>query len=327
MKELGGDGGVRVATARMRLWLLGYLPSDSESPTLDPALVAAIGRFQREADIAENGLGARTWEALDQLVGLESPAHMKRWAGHGKRTPVLLRAVAVRLRVLGFLPPDTRLPVDRKQTLDPALQAFVELIQLLRLRDRQREPIYRLETTSPTARRAFRCSRPCARSGGIAAVSTTATGPRSGRPAPSAAGCGTASGAPGAGSSPSYTRLACTYSSSRPGQEPGPPGPPPRDPRLSRVAHRHRRAAQIRGHALRRHTRVRSTPSGATAISTRPSTSMQTPIPAAFAPAPQSSGAKPAFFVSVSSSSPGWSSCCSTRSGPGASAGLACSWP
>jgi hypothetical protein len=138
-------GRARVATARTRLWLLGYLPADSESPDLDPALAAALGGFQRDAGIVESGLGGKTWEALDELASFENPAHMERWVGQSKRTPALLRAVAVRLRVLGFLPPDTRPPLARA-VLDPGLRRFVDLVNFLGLPDRPLVPTYRLET-------------------------------------------------------------------------------------------------------------------------------------------------------------------------------------
>lgn len=140
-------GPAHVATARTRLWLLGYLAKDSESPDLDPALATALASFQRDAAIAETGLGNQTWAALDELVGFESAAgvHMERWVGQSKRTPALLRAVAVRLRVLGFLPPDTRPPLARA-VLDPGLARFADLVNFLGLPDRPLAPDYRLQT-------------------------------------------------------------------------------------------------------------------------------------------------------------------------------------
>jgi hypothetical protein len=144
-RGVAGPAGARVATARTRLWQLGYVAADSESPALDPALADAIARFQRDAGLAARGLDEPTWAALDELVGFESAAHMETWVGRSERTPALLRAVAVRLRVLGFLAPETRPPLARA-VLDPGLKRFADLVNFLGLSPAPLQPTYRLET-------------------------------------------------------------------------------------------------------------------------------------------------------------------------------------
>lgn len=96
----------RIKTIRNRLFIMGYLQTDSGRGNLDPSLSAAIRAFQKEAGLGTDGwVGEEeTWPALQELVSFETPIDLAKWFEGGKPLSALRRAVALRLFVFGFLP-------------------------------------------------------------------------------------------------------------------------------------------------------------------------------------------------------------------------------
>ncbi|MBU0968899.1 MAG: peptidoglycan-binding protein [Proteobacteria bacterium] len=93
----------RTRTIRSRLACLGYLRLDSRLPIIDPLLIHAIKKFQHDAGLTEDGwVGRQTWQALQELVGFESPLHINRWFAGNFPNSALQRAIALRLHVLGL---------------------------------------------------------------------------------------------------------------------------------------------------------------------------------------------------------------------------------
>lgn len=110
-RPAGSADAARHDAAAVRLALLGYLdvrpPRAAAAP--GPAFRAALAGFQREAGIAEAGLGPKTWAALDGLVAFESDVDVRRWFTEGRPAAPLRRAVGARLQALGMLErPDLR---------------------------------------------------------------------------------------------------------------------------------------------------------------------------------------------------------------------------
>jgi hypothetical protein len=96
---------LRAQALRLRLDMLGYLKGSS-----DGALAQALRAFQQEAGLPVEGrANAQTWEALRELVTLESRLDLDRWyPPGGTPSPVLLRALQLRLQTLGLYPDDVR---------------------------------------------------------------------------------------------------------------------------------------------------------------------------------------------------------------------------
>ena len=104
-EEAPGDAhhASRVRTIRSRLACLGYLRHDSGLAIIDPLLTHAIRKFQHDAGLTEDGwVGGQTWQALQELVSFEGRRDIGRWFGDHGASPVLQRAIALRLHVLGL---------------------------------------------------------------------------------------------------------------------------------------------------------------------------------------------------------------------------------
>ncbi|HYI02219.1 peptidoglycan-binding domain-containing protein [Hyalangium sp.] len=110
---------LRKSAVRARLELLGYAPgAEGDSSTLRQA----VRQFQQDAQIDVDGwVGRQTWEALDEFITLEPPLQLERWyPSGGSPCPALVRATALRLRMLGF----EATPTDREELLAEPLAAF-----------------------------------------------------------------------------------------------------------------------------------------------------------------------------------------------------------
>jgi hypothetical protein len=110
---------LRKTAVRARLELLGYSPgAEGDSSTLRQAVMG----FQQDAGLEVDGwVGRQTWGALDELITLEPPLQLERWYPlSGVPCPALIRAMALRLRTLGFEAPVT----DRLELLAEPLTAF-----------------------------------------------------------------------------------------------------------------------------------------------------------------------------------------------------------
>lgn len=110
---------LRKKAVRARLELLGYTPgAEGDSSTLRQAVL----QFQRDAGLDVDGwVGQQTWGALDEFITLEPPLQLERWHPiGGVPCPALIRATALRLRMLGFDTPAT----DRMEVLAEPLAAF-----------------------------------------------------------------------------------------------------------------------------------------------------------------------------------------------------------
>lgn len=128
----------RICTIRTRLYLLGYLNRDSHRPEIDDTLKEAISRFQAEAELEQDGwVGRQTWTALQELVSFEHPSHLRKWFNGDHLNAALLRAIKLRLFVLGFLPSKQ---AQETQKLQKALAKFVLISRILRLHDTGLDP-------------------------------------------------------------------------------------------------------------------------------------------------------------------------------------------
>jgi Putative peptidoglycan binding domain len=110
---------LRKNAVRARLELLGYSPGvEGDSSTLRQAVL----RFQQDAGLDVDGwVGRQTWGALDEFITLEPPLQLEHWYPiGGVPCPALIRAMALRLRMLGFEAPLT----DRMELLTDPLAAF-----------------------------------------------------------------------------------------------------------------------------------------------------------------------------------------------------------
>lgn len=125
---------LRVRAVRMRLSHLGYEAGDRDSGRLDVPLLKALHAFREEAGLPRNvGIDAPTWDALQELVALEPPFHVGRWlTPSGLMNPVLLRAVQLRLTVLGLR---ENKPVDGKpgEYTEIPLKRFRAVLNMLQL--------------------------------------------------------------------------------------------------------------------------------------------------------------------------------------------------
>jgi hypothetical protein len=128
----------RICTIRTRLWLLGYLRFDNRHPEIDDLLKDAITQFQKEAELVQDGwVGQQTWTALQELVSFEHPSNLRTWFKGNQIKPALLRAIKLRLFVLGFLPSKQ---VQDSNKLPKALEKFVLIARILKLHDQPLPP-------------------------------------------------------------------------------------------------------------------------------------------------------------------------------------------
>ncbi|MBJ6766012.1 peptidoglycan-binding protein [Myxococcaceae bacterium JPH2] len=121
----------RVRAVRARLALLGYSVRDVTSHRLDAPLRREVRRFQEEAGIVQDGwVGLETWMALQALITLEPPLDLSHWLLPGDEPrPALVRALALRLRMLGFEAPATA----RAKALREPLARFKAVVRTLGL--------------------------------------------------------------------------------------------------------------------------------------------------------------------------------------------------
>ena len=134
----------RICTIRTRLYLLGYLKRDNHSPRIGDRLKSAIHRFQIEAGLeADSWVGRQTWTALQELVSFEHPSNLDKWFSEEPLKPALLRAIKLRLFVLGFLPSKQARNNDKFQA---ALDKFVLVARILRLHGKKLPAAPVLET-------------------------------------------------------------------------------------------------------------------------------------------------------------------------------------
>ena len=113
----------RIKTIRNRLFILGYLEKDTGRGNMDAPLKEAIRTFQKEAGLEPDGwVGEEeTWPALQELVSFETPIKIARWFDSELPKPVLRRAVALRLHVLGLR--DEK-PTSSNEDIETGLRSF-----------------------------------------------------------------------------------------------------------------------------------------------------------------------------------------------------------
>jgi hypothetical protein len=123
----------RICTIRTRLYLLGYLKRDNHTPKIGDKFKSAVHRFQIEAGLEpDSWVGRQTWTALQELVSFEHPSHLEKWFAAKPLKPALLRAIKLRLFVLGFLPSKQAQDMHKLHT---ALEKFVAVARILNLHD------------------------------------------------------------------------------------------------------------------------------------------------------------------------------------------------
>jgi hypothetical protein len=134
----------RVKTIRNRLFILGYLDKDTGRGNLDATLEHSIKAFQKEADLEIDGwVGEKeTWPALQELVSFETPINLLQWFAEGKPKPVLRRAIALRLFVLGI---NKERPTSSDVDIEEGMQVFGRIWRLLNLGETQLPPGLNLE--------------------------------------------------------------------------------------------------------------------------------------------------------------------------------------
>ena len=134
----------RIKTIRNRLYILGYLEKDSGKPKLDAPLKDAIRQFQKDAGLKIDGwVGEEeTWPALQELVSFEAPIQLENWFTSSKPKPVLRRAIALRLFVLGL---KEKKPVSADDDIETGLRSFGRVWRILNLGETQSEPGVNLE--------------------------------------------------------------------------------------------------------------------------------------------------------------------------------------
>lgn len=133
-----------IVRLKKRLFHLGYLKQDRETPELSPTETEAIKHFQKDAGITIDGwVGRETWQVLEDLFSFEADSHIGRWTGNEKYLPLLKRAVQLRLFAFGLL----EVPPHKKR-IDPmkGLQAFVQLATQLGITDQRLNADYTRET-------------------------------------------------------------------------------------------------------------------------------------------------------------------------------------
>ncbi len=123
----------RMRTIRNRLFMLGYMEADSGRGNLDGPLEAAIAAFQQEAGLEVDGwVGEQeTWPALQELVSFETRLDPLKWFRKGKPMKALLRAVGLRLFVLGLLPEN---PAGGDFDREQAMRRFGDIWQRVGLK-------------------------------------------------------------------------------------------------------------------------------------------------------------------------------------------------
>lgn len=100
---------VREKTILGRLKMLGYLPRSKrldlrEDPLARAMFVEAVRKFQGEAGLVQDGwVGDQSWRTLQQLITFECPTDVPKFLSQGVPMPSLVRALRLRLCVLGFL--------------------------------------------------------------------------------------------------------------------------------------------------------------------------------------------------------------------------------
>lgn len=95
----------RIRAARSWLFALGYLTRDEDRSDYDPALTAAVARFQEDAGLVVDGwIGTtQTWPRLQELVTFEEPLKPEHWQqSDGRPRAALARGVRLRLAVYGL---------------------------------------------------------------------------------------------------------------------------------------------------------------------------------------------------------------------------------
>ncbi len=96
----------QVRTLRSRLQRLGYAvvePGGTPAGDWTAGLAAALREFQREAGLPDDGRPAvATWDRLRELFDFETPLRPEWCFVAGTARPALVRAVRLRLAVLGF---------------------------------------------------------------------------------------------------------------------------------------------------------------------------------------------------------------------------------
>lgn len=134
----------RIKTIRNRLFILGYLKKDTGRGNLDTTLKEAILKFQKEADLKQDGwVGEKeTWPALQELVSFETPINLSWWFDSGIPKPALRRAVALRLFALGL---KEEKPISPNEDIERGLRSFGSIWRILSLGETQTEPGPNLE--------------------------------------------------------------------------------------------------------------------------------------------------------------------------------------
>jgi hypothetical protein len=141
--ELSPRHAARIRSCRTYLYLLGYLPKDSRLEQYDSPLLDAVDRFQADAGLLVSGeLDHATWLALTNLCQFQSPCPVKQYFDGDQPSPVLLRAIQLRLFSLGLVKDiySHKQLVDKKrkkadERLHAAFKRFCQLQLLLNFSD------------------------------------------------------------------------------------------------------------------------------------------------------------------------------------------------
>jgi Putative peptidoglycan binding domain len=151
--EVDGDEDTNLANTksyikaiRSRLIDLGYLEESTKNRSrdfLDDTLKKAIKHFQAESGLETDcWVGENTWSTLQQLVSFENdqdPREWSEWLQKDSNQPAILRAVYLRLYVLGFfkwnqkLKKDTELSIRKNKDFQKALREFLQFALELKL--------------------------------------------------------------------------------------------------------------------------------------------------------------------------------------------------
>ncbi len=128
----------RLKVIANRLFLLGYLDTDSVPSQLDASYQAGVKLFQHDAFgisslKADGWVGEKTWLALQQMVSFEEASNLEKWFVKAEPCHALIRAAYLRLYALGLV---SRAPGHLKtmvtiDLLNNALAGFSKLAQVL----------------------------------------------------------------------------------------------------------------------------------------------------------------------------------------------------
>ncbi|WP_300460470.1 peptidoglycan-binding domain-containing protein [Desulfobacula sp.] len=148
-----------------RLIDLGYLRDTTKNRSkskMDPYVRNALGHFQTDAGLKrDKWAGPLTWNCLQQLVSFEEEQNPGAWQvlmptnPMGFGSPALLRAVYLRLYVLGFfswsekLMHNTDISIHTNPHFKQALDKFLEMAWQLGLTKERLDPEISLETMGP----------------------------------------------------------------------------------------------------------------------------------------------------------------------------------